>query len=132
MFNEAEKQEIENEIIYLKFILDFHNQEAQKGNLLYNMNEEDSLNHRLDIMERIAELEQNLKNINMEMLFQIRQQAKDFAKLTTDAERMAFIQAQQDVFTQLSPSEKLEHLNAIKQRTEELKNIVQNNTSVLV
>ena len=61
MLNEAKKQEIENEIIYLKFILDFHNQEAQKGNLLYNMNEEDSLNHRLDIMERIAELEQKLK-----------------------------------------------------------------------
>ena len=61
MFNEAEKQEIENEIIYLKLILDFHNQEAQKGNLLYNMNEENSLNHRLDIMEKIAELEQKLK-----------------------------------------------------------------------
>ena len=60
-FNEAEKQEIENEIMYLKFILDFHNQEAQKGNLLYDMNEEDSLNHRLDVMERIAELEQKLK-----------------------------------------------------------------------
>ena len=61
MLNEAKKQEIENEIIYLKFILDFHNQEAQKGNLLYNMNEENSLNHRLDIMEKIAELEQKLK-----------------------------------------------------------------------
>ena len=60
------------------------------------------------------------------MLFQIRQQAKDFAKLTTDAERIAFIQAQQDVFTQFSSSEKLEHLNAIKNRTEELKSIVEN------
>ena len=61
MLNEAEKQEIENEIIYLKFILKFHNQEAQKGNLLYNMNQEDSLNHRLDVMEKIVELEQKLK-----------------------------------------------------------------------
>ena len=68
----------------------------------------------------------------MDMLFQIRQQAKDFAKLTTDTERMAFIQAQQDVFIQFSPSEKLEHLNAIKKRTEELKSIVENNTSILV
>ena len=61
MFNEAEKQEIENEIIYLKFILDFHNQEAEKDNLLYGMNEEDSLNHRLDVMEKIAKLERKLK-----------------------------------------------------------------------
>ena len=60
------------------------------------------------------------------MLFQIRQQAKDFAKLTTDVERMAFIHTQQDVFTQFSPSEKLEHLNAIKQRIQELKSIVEN------
>ena len=68
----------------------------------------------------------------MDMLFQIRQQAKDFAKLTTDAERTAFIKNQQNVFDNLNASEKLEHLNAIKQRTEELKSIVENNTSVLV
>ena len=68
----------------------------------------------------------------MDMLFQIRQQAKDFASLTTDAERKAFIQAQQNTFTQFSPSEKLEHLNAIKQRTEELKSIMGNNTSILI
>lgn len=62
----------------------------------------------------------------MDMLFQIRQQAKDFANLTTDAERMAFIQAQQNAFTEFNPSEKLEHLNAIKKRTEELKVAVEN------
>ena len=62
----------------------------------------------------------------MDMLFQIRQQAKDFANLTTDAERMAFIQAQQNAFTQFSPSEKMEHLDAIKNRTEELGNIIEN------
>ena len=62
----------------------------------------------------------------MNMLFQIRQQAKDFAKLTTDAERMAFIKNQQNVFDKLNASEKLEHLNAIKNRTEELGKIIEN------
>ena len=60
------------------------------------------------------------------MLSQIRQQAKDFVKLTTDAERTTFIKNQQNVFDNLSSSEKLEHLNAIKNRTEELKSIVEN------
>ena len=66
------------------------------------------------------------------MLSQIRQQAEDFAKLPTDSERMAFIQTQQNEFTQFSSSEKLKHLNAIKQRTEELKSIVENNNSILI
>lgn len=61
MLNDAEKQDIQNEIEYLKFILDYHNQEAEKGNLLYGMTEDESLNHRLDAMERIAELKQILK-----------------------------------------------------------------------
>ena len=61
MFTDAEKQDIQNEIEYLKFILDFHNQEAEKGNLMYGMTEDESLNHRLDAMEKIVELEQMLK-----------------------------------------------------------------------
>jgi hypothetical protein len=61
MFSDAEKQEIKSEIEYLKFILTFHNEEAEKGNLLYGMTEDESLNHRLDVMEKIVELEQMLK-----------------------------------------------------------------------
>ncbi len=61
MFSEAEKQEIQNEVEYLKLILEFHNQEAEKGNFLYGMTEEESLEHRLDAMEKIVELEQMLK-----------------------------------------------------------------------
>ena len=61
MLTDAEKQEIQNEIEYLKFILDFHNQEAEKGNLMYGMTEDESLNHRLDAMEKIVQLEQTLK-----------------------------------------------------------------------
>jgi hypothetical protein len=61
MFSDAEKREIKSEIEYLKFILTFHNEEAEKGNLLYGMTEDESLNHRLDVMEKIVELEQMLK-----------------------------------------------------------------------
>ena len=61
MLTDAERQDIQNEIEYLKFILDYHNQEAKKGNLLYGMTEDESLNHRLDAMEKIVELEQMLK-----------------------------------------------------------------------
>ena len=61
MLTDAEKQDIQNEIENLKFILDFHNQEAEKGNLMYGMTEDESLNHRLDAMEKIVELEQMLK-----------------------------------------------------------------------
>lgn len=57
MLTNAERQEIQNEIEYLKFILDFYNQEAEKGNLMYGMTEDESLNHRLDAMEKIVELE---------------------------------------------------------------------------
>ena len=61
MFSDAEKQEIQSEIEYLKFILHFHNEEADKSNLLYGMTEDESLNHRLDVMEKIIESEQMLK-----------------------------------------------------------------------
>ncbi len=61
MFSDAEKQEIQSEIEYLKFILNFHNEEADNGNLLYGMTEDELLNHRLDVMEKIVELEQILK-----------------------------------------------------------------------
>jgi len=61
MFSEAEKQEIQNEIEYLKLIIEFHNQEAENGIFLYEMTEEESLEHRLDAMEKIVELEQILK-----------------------------------------------------------------------
>lgn len=63
------------------------------------------------------------------MLSQIHQQAKDFVSLTTDSKRKAFIQAQQNAFTQFSPSEKLEYLNAIKKGTEELLQTVVENAN---
>ncbi len=56
MLSEVEEQELQKEIEYLKLILEFHNQEAEKGNLLYGMTEEESLEHRLDAMEKIVEL----------------------------------------------------------------------------
>lgn len=52
-----EKEEIEFEIKLLKQILDFHNEfEMRLG-----MNYEQSIEHRLDIMEQIAELQNKLK-----------------------------------------------------------------------
>jgi hypothetical protein len=56
----------------------------------------------------------------------IQQQAKDFANLTTDSNKKAFLNAQKEAFSLLSPEEKLEHFKAIQQRTEELKNRMQN------
>ena len=58
---EQERQEIEQMIVYLKFILDFHNQQADKGVFQYGMTKEESLEHRLDAMEEIAKLEKKLK-----------------------------------------------------------------------
>jgi magnesium-transporting ATPase (P-type) len=50
------------------------------------------------------------------MLSQIHQQAKDFASLTINSECKAFIQAQQNVFTQFSPSKKLRVFECYQKR----------------
>ena len=55
--NNQEKNEIEFEIKLLKQVLDFHNEfEIRLG-----MDYEQSIEHRLDIMEHIAELQNRLK-----------------------------------------------------------------------
>ena len=55
--NNQEKNEIEFEIKLLKQVLDFHNEfEIRLG-----MDYEQSIEHRLDIMEQIAELQNRLK-----------------------------------------------------------------------
>lgn len=61
----------------------------------------------------------------MSMTSQIRQQAKDFANLTTDNDRIAFLNTQKEAFLAMSPEEKLEHFRAIQQRTQELKQKIQ-------
>jgi hypothetical protein len=61
----------------------------------------------------------------MVMLFQIRQQAKDFANLTTNSDKNTFLNTQKEAFLAMSPEEKLEHFKAIQQRTEELKQRIQ-------
>lgn len=61
----------------------------------------------------------------MNITAQIRQQAKDFANLTTDSDRKAFLNTQKEVFLAMNPEEKLEHFRAIQQRTEELKQKIQ-------
>ena len=61
----------------------------------------------------------------MNITSQIRQQAKDFANLTTDNDRSNFLNTQREVFLAMSPEEKLEHFKAIQQRTEELKQSIQ-------
>ncbi len=56
---------------------------------------------------------------------QIHQQAKDFANLTNDSDRKAFLNTQKEAFLAMSPEEKLEHFRAIQQGTEELKQKIQ-------
>jgi hypothetical protein len=56
---------------------------------------------------------------------QIRQQAKDFANLTTDSDKNTFLNTQKEAFILMSPEEKLEHFRAIQQRTQELKQKIQ-------
>ena len=56
----TEKERLEFEIALLKKLLDFHNEfEKQTG-----MTEEESIEHRLDIMEQIAEIQKKLKELN--------------------------------------------------------------------
>jgi hypothetical protein len=57
IMNNQEKDEIEFEIRLLKQILDFHNEFEMKLGMDY----EQSIEHRLDIMEQIAELQNKLK-----------------------------------------------------------------------
>jgi hypothetical protein len=57
----------------------------------------------------------------MNMTSQISQQAKDFAKLTTNSEKTDFLKNQKEAFLSLNSEEKLAHFQAIQQRTEELK-----------
>jgi hypothetical protein len=52
-----EKQDIEFEIKLLKQLLDFYNEFEIKLGMSY----EESIEHRLDIMEKIAELQNKLK-----------------------------------------------------------------------
>jgi hypothetical protein len=61
----------------------------------------------------------------MDMLSQIRQQAKDFANLTTNSDKNTFLKTQKEAFLLMSPEEKLEHFKAIQQCTEELKQRIQ-------
>lgn len=56
---------------------------------------------------------------------QIRQQAKEFAGLATDIERKKFLETQKEVFLALTSEEKLAHFEAIRQRTAELKQMIQ-------
>jgi hypothetical protein len=56
---------------------------------------------------------------------QIRQQAKDFANLTTDSDKNTFLNTQKEAFILMSPEEKLEHFRAIQQRTQELRQKIQ-------
>ncbi len=59
------------------------------------------------------------------MTSQITQQAKDFAKLTNNSEKMDFLKNQKETFLLLNPEEKLAHFKAIQQRTDELKRKIQ-------
>jgi hypothetical protein len=56
---------------------------------------------------------------------QIRQQAKDFANLTTHKNKNSFLNSQKEALLLMSPEEKLEHFKAIQQRKEELKQKIQ-------
>jgi tryptophanyl-tRNA synthetase len=104
-----ERQEIEDMIVYLKFILNFHNQQAEKGNFMYGMTEAESLEHRLDAMEEIANLERKLK-----------ENAVHFAALTSPKAKMLFLQTQLSQLADLQPQQQLEHLQAIKNVAQEL------------
>ncbi len=64
------------------------------------------------------------------MTSQIRQQAKDFASLTTEIERTNFLENQKMDFLSLSSEEKLIHFRAIEQRVEELKQKLQRDVLV--
>jgi hypothetical protein len=62
----------------------------------------------------------------MSIKSQIRQQAKYFVNLTTNSDKKNFLKTQKEAFLLMSPEEKLEHFKAIQQRTEELKQKIQN------
>ena len=57
----------------------------------------------------------------MDTISQIRQQAREFASLTTDTEKKKFLESQKANFLTLNTTEKLTHFKAIEQRVEELK-----------
>ncbi len=61
----------------------------------------------------------------MNVTSKISQQAKDFAKLTNNSEKIDFLKNQEEAFLTLNSEEKLAHFKAIQQRTEELKNKIQ-------
>jgi hypothetical protein len=61
----------------------------------------------------------------MNITSQISLQAKDFAKLTNNSEKMDFLKNQKEAFLSLNSEEKLAHFKAIQQRTEELKEKIQ-------
>jgi anti-sigma28 factor (negative regulator of flagellin synthesis) len=63
--------------------------------------------------------------MNNGYVFQIRQQAKDFANLTTNSDKNTFLNTQKEAFLTMSPEDKLEHFEAIQQRIEELKQKIQ-------
>jgi hypothetical protein len=51
--------------------------------------------------------------MNNGYVFQIRQQAKDFANLTTNSDKNTFLNTQKEAFLTMSPEDKLEHFEAI-------------------
>jgi hypothetical protein len=61
----------------------------------------------------------------MNMTSQISQQAKDFAKLTNNLDKINFLKNQKEAFLSLNSEEKLVHFQAIQQRAEELKMKIQ-------
>ncbi|MCY7350769.1 MAG: hypothetical protein LH606_08875 [Cytophagaceae bacterium] len=66
MMTESEEREIRDYIRLLETIHAFHNEQAEKGAYLYQMTEQQSVEHRLDIMEMIAEQKRLLKEANKE------------------------------------------------------------------
>ena len=132
---EKEYQEIREQIFFLKQILDFHNQQAEQGRFLYGMTKEESLEHRLDAMEEIANLEIKLRE---------NQQEDEFSEPNSWASssiccpyyprrKTGFFATQLEALANFAPDEQIAHLKAIKTYAVELSSkIQQEKTSTLV